>query len=370
MLVVSYRGQQFVDIALTDGIGDFTIQVPSPYQSGDAIAFFLVRPNAAGTGAALGVAEPDVPDGEQNMFGFPSTSAFWQWSVDPGTAPSGSVILISEALGSAAVGVYDYLRFAYEVSLSSFAGQALPFVAWLRMNTTWPCVACFYDAPVSVEGYAFGSQIWISASAQDMSFWSGPVVAHELGHWTMASFGTSPREGGLHCLGVPTFPGQAWSEGWATAFSSFARNSPVFYDKQNGSFFWFDVSARTYDFGAPWIRPTPAGGLLQDMDENEVAAMIWGLLQDPAVGEVPVMAGLSSAQMTSGPFGRGYTTHLWDIVSGCGPKTNVIDTGISAPMFADYLDALRCSGVSAASIDAVTIPSTFYPYPSAAPLCP
>jgi hypothetical protein len=96
--------------------------------------------------------------------------------------------------------------------------------------------------------------------------------------------------------------------------------------------------------------------------------MLWELRSDSAVG-TKVLSALSTPRMNTKPFERGYTTHNWDIPSGCEPKTNVYDTGLSAPTFADYLDALRCNGVSAASVDKVTDPSTNYPYPSGAPLC-
>lgn len=69
--------------------------------------------------------------------------------------------------------------------------------------------------------------------------------------------------------------------------------------------------------------------------------------------------------MTRAPFGRGYTTHVWDINSFCEP-INVWDTGVSAPMYADFLDALRCSGISASAMDAAVSP---YPYPMNAPIC-
>jgi hypothetical protein len=38
-------------------------------------------------------------------------------------------------------------------------------------------------------------------------------------------------------------------------------------------------------------------------------------------------------------------------------------------MFADFLDALRCNGFPATDLDGVLVPSTYYPYPSANPLC-
>jgi len=188
----------------------------------------------------------------------------------------------------------------------------------------------------------------------------------ELGHWVMESFGRSPNEGGLHCLGVPTFPGQAWSEGWATAFSSLARNSSVYYDKQNGAMFWFDLELRRYSGANLWQRPSASSGLFQVMDENEVAAMLWELALDPAVGRASVLAALATSRLTVPPFGRGYTTRQWDPVC---PPLEYNFTNESAPMLADYLDSLVCQGAPATAIDNVTSPTEFYPYPSNLPIC-
>ena len=198
---------------------------------------------------------------------------------------------------------------------------------------------------------------------------SDAVTTHELGHWVMQSFGVMPNEGGPHCLGVPTLPGQAWAEGWATGFSGLARGESLFYDKQAGTMFWIDLATQTYASG-DWVSPTPSKGLLQDMDENEVASMIWRISSQPSVnsGE-PMLDALASARLLTAPFARGYSRHTWDVADEFCDRTNVQDTGQSVPMVADFLDALRCGGVSSAAIDAVVKPMTGYPYPSATPLC-
>jgi hypothetical protein len=76
---------------------------------------------------------------------------------------------------------------------------------------------------------------------------------------------------------------------------------------------------------------------------------------------------LGSPRMTQKPFLRGYTTHRWQL-NDC-VATNITNTNLSAPYLADFLDALRCGGVPADRIDAVTEPGTYYPYPSQSPLC-
>ena len=135
--------------------------------------------------------------------------------------------------------------------------------------------------------------------------------------------------------------------------------------------FWFNVSQRSYSLGYAWQRPTPAGGLLQLMDENEVSAMMWSVLGTGASADASIMTALASSRMTSfstSSPGRGYTRHTWD-VGGDGTFSNIVDTLVPAPCVADMFDALRCGGMSAANVDTATQPLTDYPYPSSSPIC-
>jgi hypothetical protein len=103
------------------------------------------------------------------------------------------------------------------------------------------------------------------------------------------------------------------------------------------------------------------------MDENEVAAMLWALLPGSDPGRL--LSALAAPAMRQAPFGRGYTRHSWTVTENCS-RENVEDLEISAPTFADYLDALRCQGAVAEAIDEVTEPDRHYPYPSAEVACP
>jgi hypothetical protein len=220
----------------------------------------------------------------------------------------------------------------------------------------------------------FDSQNWIPMSAADESYWSDAVTAHEIGHWAMASFGKSPDEGGKHFLNCATYPGQAWSEGWATLFSSMTRNNTTYHDKQGGSFFWFDINTPASGSGSMWPSASPSGGLLQLMAENEVARLGWRLTKPPGTGSRLETNGrmfraLAGTRMISSPFARGYTRHSWDVGSSCG-MTSVSDHGYTVPMFADFLDGLACGGETTDSeITAAVLPSTTYPYYPSLKLC-
>jgi hypothetical protein len=211
--------------------------------------------------------------------------------------------------------------------------------------------------------------MWLPGGDRDQGYWADPVTVHEHGHWAMRSFSAPPSEGGTHVLGAPVYPGMAWSEGFATWFSSDLRDSPIFYDKQNGSVFWLDLSARSYSGGARWRVPVPSAGLMQLMDENEVAAMLWSLRNSSSGAADQMYAAFGSERLTAGRFPRGYTAHYWTELDASGNPVGAIDTRVPAPFLADFLDALMCAGFSRAAMDAATQPASRYPYPSGSPLC-
>jgi len=365
------QSYSMLDQTTTDAQGAYTIQIPTSPQSQDLLVVWAIR--SVQNVLKFAVASPDIPDGQWNLNNpIPSggTNAnFWGWSTNIVNLGSpGSTFLITESMGSGAMRVFDYLRYVYGVTSSLAGSDGKSLVIWLRMNTSWSCGSCFAPWPITFKGQPFQSQLFIPAVATDTEYWSDAVTAHELGHWTMASYGTSPNEGGPHQVACPTLPGQAWSEGWATGLSSLARRYSVYYDKQQGSFFWFDIAQRTYGSGALWQLPDSQGGLLQNMDENQVASYIWALADNATTqglnGNQKFLDALRSTRMNTSPFPRGYTSHTW---SGSCQRTNVVDTMQSAPMLADFFDALLCNNLVSASQLAGVLGS--YPFPTGTPVC-
>jgi hypothetical protein len=293
---------------------------------------------------------------------------YWIWSWRTRDRVDGSELRITEAMGSGAARVFDYLRYTQQLTTEFY--RPLPpskVIAWVGLGTTWTCGACAASLRTSVGATRFQKQVWIAGGA-DQAYWSDAVTAHEFGHTTMSTYGVTPGEAGTHIIGVPVQPGMAWSEGWATYFSSEVRNNSLYYDKQAGGFFWFDIDLRVYSMSPPprepWLGPSPSGGLFQAIDENEVAAMTWALTG--VLSRDAVWSALASPRMTVGPFERGYTRRTWS-----DPTMPEIytDTGVNAPMFADFLDELVCAGADPATVDLVTQPADYYPYPSGMPLC-
>jgi hypothetical protein len=368
LLALSYSGSNLIDAKTTDANGNVSILVPSSPQSGDKILFAAAASDGIG-GLAFIVADPGFASAGTQPVNTVGTPRFWTWSIATTNVTNGATLTITETLGSGALRIFDYLRYVYYHSRNLEGNHAgLSLIVWVGYGTSWSCGSCFAPVSTTFNKLQFRSQIWLDANTNDERWWSDAVTAHELGHWVMGSYGTSPGEGGTHILGVPSLPGLDWSEGWATWHSSFTRNSSIYYDKQGGSMFYFDIAVDHYSSGA-WQLPTAANGLLQLMDENEVSSMMWSIATNASVGGQTLFTALSGAHMNTSPWGRHYSRHTWQL-DNAGTPINVVDTGQPAPCLADFIDALDCAGVSRSVIDAATIPATQYPYPSAAPICP
>ncbi len=368
LLVVSYQGTTLLDATTTSSTGDYSVEIPASPASGDKIVFVAAAGNGRG-GLRYVVADPKIAPGTGAAGQAFPQAQLWLWSL-PSTGAPAQTVTISEPQGSAALRIYDYLSGVYEVASDIYGRDGIPLVAWVGTGVSWDCGKCFAPLPATVTGLTLGSQMFL-ANDSNLTQYADAVTAHELGHWVMASFGTSPIEGGTHFAGIPTFPGQAWSEGFATWFSSAARGSAKYFDKQGGGFFWLDITARQYGSGAVWQRPAASQGLLQRQDENDVSALLYAVTSPRTDGALQVLRALSNPQLNASPWGRGYSRHTWQVDTSTGQVvfTNVVDTGLSRPMLADMLDGLVCSGMPASAIDAATVPSTYYPYPSSSPIC-
>lgn len=377
VLMVSFRNDVLIDATYTDKDGAFYIKVPSSVAAGDSVYALLVRPMSGGVneGISFAVMDPGLGVGKQDEMAFggnqsASNAAFWGWQFDL-TQWTSFDYVIPEGYGSGAARVFDWLRYLMGSSEGYFGSAPRPLVLWMQNEVTWNCGACAWDVPISAGNFSFQSQIFMPMDSANQQYWSGAVTAHEFGHYAMSVWGTSPNEGGQHCFGKHYPSGLVWSEGWATWFSAENRRytgyGEVYYDKQQGSFFNFNLATRKYSGTTAWVRPVAASGLYQYMDENESAAMLFELSGNPQVGAQPLYTALTSLRMNTSPFARGYTTHTW--APGLCDPTDVVDTGVSAPMLADFFDALNCSGVPAWAIDQVTDPTTNFPYPSNDPIC-
>lgn len=374
MLVLSYRGMDLLDAVVTSSAqsdaGTFSIQVPSSPGPDDSLVVMAAGANARGR-LAFVVADPGfgASDTLRSAADVAPNPRVWSWRYALSAASDAAPLVITEAAGSAAAFVFEAVRNVFSLGQRFYAPlRSQSVIAWLGIGTAWQCGACTHLRAITAFDTEFLHQLRIDGST-DQGYWADSVTYHELGHYLMNAFGLSAREGGVRYFGELTNPGLAWQEGWATFSGAVDRGSSIYYDKQLGGFFWFDIDARHYAFdNLVWQRPsaTHAAGLNQMMDENEIASMLWKSFQSVGKRE-PYLAALASPRVTVGPFERGYTRRTW--TDPDHPELYT-DTGISVSHLPDFLDALRCAGsISSVQLDPVTEPVVHYPYPSESPLC-
>jgi hypothetical protein len=379
VLVISVRGQQWIDATTTNANGQYTLKVPTTPGTSDAVIFAAF--GGDGLGIRYVVADPGLGTGTYSPNQQGQNARYWSWSKAISSLANGGTTTITTGEGSGALNIFDLLQGVWASSVANNQGQqGFSLSMWMGFGTEWSCGACFTGSNGD-----FDSSIWMPGGSQDEGYWSDYTIGHELGHWQMQSYGTSPNEGGSHTLTCPTFPGQAWSEGYATWHSAAVRNEPFLEDKQQGGFFWFDISSRTYfPFStSSMMNINGPGGtnLLAQIDENAVASMLWYISNSRQTGAREIFNAVASQHMNNGPWPRGYTRHTWQPAANCG-KTNVVNTGEPSLHVADLFDALSCGGNPAQSnrMPASTISQTssaptssgngaYYPYPSASPVC-
>lgn len=406
-LLFSSQNGVVLDTAVTsigaDSGGRFSIRVPTAPGPNDAITVVAAQADARGA-VQLAVAirglnplnSPSVPTGCRALTASvrlcdtraenpAQRPGIWSWSVASNALPGNGELEIRPELSEPAR-LLDWARYVFNrTSQSIFGRDGDSLVIWYTPGVKWDCGNCANRVPYSFptgtgDPLFFGSQIWMSGGPEGVA-WAEAVVTHELGHWTMSSYGRNPGEGGAHSAGEPVFPGMAWSEGWATFHNADARQNALYLsvESSNDASLTFamwgaNLDARAYEnTPARWTRPSASAGLLQRMDENEVSALLWRLSRTSR-GAVPLYNAMaaprSSAPNRAGVWERGYTRTTWLSQPGVGiVESSVRRTNQPAPMLADVLDALRCNGFPAPEVDAVLSPATFYPYPSGNPLC-
>jgi hypothetical protein len=365
MLVLSLRADDtIVDSARTDENGRFAIRVPSRPSDGDRVTFYALL-GEPGEPPVLAVAAPDVGDGvnEPLVAQDAQADAFVHGTSIPSqrllSSPRTTWTLSAEESGWARA--FDFGRYVYRALVHATGQPGKSLVIWMRPNSTWTCGACYARWPASMGPYRFESQIMLPMTARDQGYWSSSVIAHELGHWYMDSYGRATMEAGPHRLGTRTFPGQAWSEGFATWMSSLIRGDQTYVDKQDGTMFWFDLGRSCYGRGSECGAGFPAAvrddenGVLQLMEENTVAAMLWRLSaatrrtfdDPPSLDNASALFrdALSAPRMTVPPFERGYVRHTWTVTDHWQFTDVEAWPGDSEVTLADYLDSVVCLGL-------------------------
>ncbi len=190
----------------------------------------------------------------------------------------------SASLGAGAFNILDQgVRGAQTVEALTGAAPVSPLVwYWFPGNPSGTSYAPSTKA-ISVLG-----------TSADPDEFDDAVLLHEYGHYVLDVYSRDDSPGGVHVLGNSTLDLRlAWSEGWATFFSSVVRNDPVHVDTSGaGVRLAFEIEG-------------PSFGTATRYDTNElaVAAVLWDAYDT------------DDADEGSGPL-SGLLPAVWGVVSG------------------------------------------------------
>ncbi|MEZ4406808.1 MAG: hypothetical protein R3A52_10070 [Polyangiales bacterium] len=381
--VYSFAGDDLVDVGETSvDEGAVTLRVAGAEVDGARVVVAAVTQASDGT-LPFQVADPGLAAGDQPTTATPREPRSWSWSFPRAMVTDGGVLRVTESAGAGAAAVFDGVGVVRRRAAARYGSAGQSLVAWVGTDVTWDCGSCVTARAVTVNGQRYANQMFYR-NDRDLNANAAPVVFHESGHWLMNSYGRSPGEGGSHSGSCASYPGLAWSEGFATWVGQETDGQPVYYSSSGGSMFWINIAARSMSSGR-LPRPTLTGadviastepGLLQRMSETEVSAVLWSLSN--GTGDVePLYRAVASPRMVTptvvdgvAAFERGYWSHAWRGVSlrSCA-YTGVTTTTRPSSVLPDFLDALLCAGFPAERVDRATVPTVYYPFPSSRPLC-
>jgi len=349
LYVLSLQGADvFLDQAVVGEDGTFEVLVPKEPTADHRLIFMAV--GSVLGGPTVGVVDPDLPPGTYPLLQTGDEPRYWSWEKSShGDEP----IVITERQGSVAVQIFQGLR--QHVWLAALhRGLDIPDLhAWFGMGVTWDCGACFYPASwqsAGAAGIAFLSSGEIEAASNDF------VIFHESGHYIYDTLGPFYSEGGIHCVGVPTYPGQALNEGLATWNASILLKDPVNVRSSFGTYFYVDLERMApREYFAP---PDPRESPYQKVNETWVSATAWKMAKAVRSAH-PIYAALYRPEMRP-PFRSGYTARQWwSVDEYCLPQ-DVMTTDVPTATLVEMLDALVCSGFPAEHVRELV--SQHFPY--------
>jgi hypothetical protein len=269
------------------------------------------------------------PDGLVHGFASPSFPAAAADTVDlvitdrSGASPAFSVLdtIITGA---------DVLRETYEV--------AMP-----------PTLTAIYARGLPIISQTSGTTMVVLGDVADEDGYDDPVLYHELGHVLENVYGRTSNPGGNHTVYTAEDPRLAWSEGFATYFSSVVRDDPRYVDTRIDG-------ALTIDCDEDVTRANPTGAMTQRISENTVSEILWDL-GDGGAGDDDAAAGAHPPVL-----------RVQDRVLRSGSS----DRGAGGVDLADFLDGYLLLGTQArCAATRAVVESRSFPYDFAGPVqCP
>jgi hypothetical protein len=342
VIAAAYDGDELLGSAYTgDPDGRFVIEATKPPTADTMVYFFPMFFNDDGT-LQCAVAHPSSLNTSDLR-----SEQYWSWSAATNGASDIGTVVVREVDGSGALYIYELISYGLLQTLTSLpAIKPSNVLALWEPGQRFDCGngTCYvpegWGASVSYEGGQdlYRCAVVIAGTEETPQQWSASVILHEFGHYMMDVYSNAPHDGGRHSTVELERPTMAWSEGWASFYGQMTLQQPIYFDQQEGTAWWFDVA--NPQSRVP--KPDPAAGMDQEMGELADAAMLWHLW-DPApdsssdeswdqakVDEALIWKAFTSQRM----FGQ--------------------DRGYRGVDLVDFLDSLRCEGISEQQVGNVT----------------
>jgi hypothetical protein len=150
---------------------------------------------------------------------------------------------------------------------------------------TVPLVWYWYPGSPNGTGYTpWNRAITVLGTDDDADEFDDAVLLHEYGHYVLDVYSRDDSPGGPHFLGDSSLDLRlAWSEGWATFFSSVVRNDPQHIDTGGGSVLL------SFSIESP---PSFGEGTRYDSNELAIAAVLWDAYDAADGDEAGPLSGL------------------------------------------------------------------------------
>lgn len=335
---------EIFDVSAVGEDGTYEVLVPEWPGEGDGM-IFVANLESEEEGVPTVVVRHPLESG-----GSWADGPIFSWSQRYGESKA----IIREADGSGALQVFQGLLSAARWN-ATFFDSAPQLTAWVALNENVICEACYFPSSRKI----------VMSGMNGPHYKSDATIFHELGHYfyDVSGAGAAYGEEGHHCLGVPVPPAQALEEGHASWYAAELLGDSRIHSESHGTFYYWDIGARTYSGGRTHLfkEPNPKRGLDQKVNETWVAAVLWDLGEEFGSSD-PIHRALFRREVREPSR---YTAKYWTRES-C-ETWNPVESWLPAPILADLLDALVCSGFPRGLVDTIVWPH--YPYDSSAPRC-
>jgi hypothetical protein len=193
---------------------------------------------------------------------------------------------------------------------------------------------------------------------EDSDEFDDSVIAHEYGHFLMASFSREDSPGGDHSVSELLDPRLAWSEGWADFFSGVTTGSPHYVD--TGATRGRQMVLVHTDLEQD-VLPRERPGI---WSEHSVSSALWDWYDDAAEPADSVALGFAPLwTVLSGPLRKEPDVYLLDFVDGLsrgGVQPRVLQQVLGARRIAypaaqvRFPEALRNGAPATGAVDSRT----------------